>query len=128
MEFSIRTRVNSTIRGKQKVYFTCHPDDFDKYYDMVCEDIFKTQDCTILYIPVGATQSVSEEKYTNIDESAFSEISLFVIPITFKLLYYPNRAMDEDFVYAMEHHIPILPIMMENNLDELYAQRFDKFV
>ena len=31
------------IKGKARVYFTCHPDDFDRSFDKICADIFKTQ-------------------------------------------------------------------------------------
>lgn len=29
---------------RPRVYFTCHPEDYEKYFASICEDIFKTQD------------------------------------------------------------------------------------
>ena len=51
---------------------------------------------------------------------------MFVIPVTYKLLATPCRAMDEDFPYALRKHIPVLPIVMEPGIDQFYSQR-DKF-
>lgn len=44
-----RTRGMVNPKGKPRVYFTCHPDDFDKSFNKVCKDIFKTHDCAIFY-------------------------------------------------------------------------------
>ena len=53
-------------------------------------------------------------------------MNLVVIPVTSRLLLGQSRAMDRDRVFALEHHIPILPIMMETDLYEIYS-RSDKF-
>lgn len=47
--FSYKTRGNSTSKDKPSVYFTCHPEDFGRYFEKICEDIFKTHDCAIYY-------------------------------------------------------------------------------
>lgn len=104
------------IGKKRRVYFTCHPDDFEKHFKKICDDIFRTHDCAIYY-----TEDMTEEIAENEKETDLGRNNLFVIPVTFKLLSTPNRAMDEDFRYAIEHHIPVLPIMMESGLDVLYS-------
>ena len=38
-------------------------------------------------------------------------------PVTAKLLTLPNRAMNEDILFAKQKNIPILPLMMENEID-----------
>ena len=118
----MRTKGNSSARGKRKVFFSCHPDDFDRYFDMICDDIFGLQNCAIYYAKDTDPKARDQEE-TNL---AFEEISLLVIPITYQLLTESNRALDEDFVYAKEHHIPILPIMVEKEIDEFYERKFDK--
>ena len=47
-------------------------------------------------------------------------------PVTYKLLSQSNRAMSVDIPYALENGIPVLPIMMENGIEELYS-RTDRF-
>ena len=119
--FLFKTKGNSTPERKPRVYFTCHPEDFDKYFEKICEDIFQTHDCAIFY-----TETMTEEIEEKYKESDLGQMNLFVIPVTFKLLIEPNRAMDSDFRYAQEKHIPVLPIMMEPGLDPIYARK-DKF-
>lgn len=116
-----RTRGNANPKGKPRVYFTCHPADFEKYFDKVCEDIFKTHDCAIYYTEDMTASIAAEDLATDLGSN-----NLFVIPVTFKLLTQPNRAMDEDFPYAQQEHLPVLPFMMEPGMDMIYS-RPDKF-
>ncbi len=107
--------------NKRKIYFTCHPDDFDLYFNKVCNDIFETQDCAIYYTKnMGAP---IPKKYL---ESDLGQMNLFVVPITFKLLTEKNRAIDFDIKYASNNDIsiPILPLMMEDGINELYDKHF----
>lgn len=117
----VKTRGNTGVRGKPRVYFTCHPDDFDRYFDDICEAIFKTQDCAIYYTADMAASI--PETYRDTD---LGGMNLFVIPVTFRLLTENNRAMQDDFVFADEKHIPVLPLMMESGIDEFYSQKFGK--
>lgn len=51
-------------------------------------------------------------------------MNLFVIPITTKLLTKPCRTIELDVPFALEKHIPILPLMQEGGLDELFTRYF----
>ena len=119
----VKTRGGSSPSGKRKVYFTCHPKDFDLYFDKVCDDIFKTQDCAIYYT-ADMTAPLSEQYL----ESDLGQMSLFVMPVTFRLLTENSRAMDFDFAFATseKHLIPVLPIVMETNTDENIKTFFDE--
>ena len=119
----VKTRGGSTPSGKRKVYFTCHPKDFDLYFDKVCDDIFKTQDCAIYYTP-DMTAPLPEQYL----ESDLGQMSLFVMPVTFRLLTENSRAMDFDFAFATseKHLIPVLPIVMETSADENIKTFFDE--
>ena len=119
--FQVETKNKVDIDKKPRVYFTCHPDDFEKYFRKICDDIFKAYDCVIYYTK-DMTEGIAEDEKT-VD---LGRNNLFVIPVTFKLLTTPNRAMDEDIPFALKEHIPVLPIMMEPGIDEFYAKP-DKF-
>ena len=116
--YNVITKNQIDIDKKARVYFTCHPDDFDKYFDKICKDVFKTHDCAIYYTEDMTEVIADEEKEVNLARS-----NLFVVPVTLKLLSVPNRAMDNDIPYAFQKHIPVLPVMMEEGLDELYSQK-----
>ena len=115
-----KTKGNANPKGKARVYFTCHPDDFNLYFDQVCEYIFKSHDCAIYYTEDMSAQFDEADKATDLESN-----NLFVVPVTFKLLSTETRAMD-DVRFAMDKHIPVLPLMMENGLDSSYSHP-DKF-
>ncbi len=116
-----KTKGNTSPQGKSRVYFTCHAEDFENVFDQICSDIFKTHDCAIYYTEDMDDQISEENKDTDL-----GSMNLMVIPITKKLLTQPNRAMDYDFPYAIQKHIPVLPIMLEADLDYDYGKP-DKF-
>ncbi len=101
-----------------KVYFSCHKDDFNLCFKAISAEIAKGRNCAIFY----------DEDYEGARDEHFyfdlSQMSLFVMPITTRLLTKPNRAIEEELAFAIEHKIPILPLMQESGLEELYKQKF----
>lgn len=120
-KLNIITKGNASPENKPKVYFTCHSMDFERAFSSMCEDIFKVYDCAIFY-----TEDMTEPLDEETREIDLNTMNLFVIPVTFRLLSEPNRAMDCDFPFAKEHYIPVLPIMLESGIDEIYSRK-DKF-
>ncbi len=113
----VKMKNKKDIDKKPRVYFTCHPEDFEKYFNKICDDILEISDCAIYYT-IDMTDPIEEED----KEADLARNNLFVIPVSRKLLTTPNRAMDEDFTYAIKEHIPILPIMMEPNIYAIYSK------
>ncbi len=111
------TRYGELPQGKPRVFFTCHPND-TMYFEHIKDDILSIQDCVIYY-----TEDMSCEmgEFWEID---MSSMNLVVIPITMKLLTTANRAMDLDYAFASEHHIPVLPIMEESGIDSFFSSKF----
>lgn len=119
--FLYKTKGNADPKGKPRVYFTCHSDDFERYFEKITTDIFKTHDCAIYYTE-DMTQHIDETEM----ETDLGQMNLFVVPVTLQLLTQPNRAMYGDIAYAKQENIPILPFMMEQGIDNLYSKP-DKF-
>jgi len=121
----LKTLFSSKIQNdltKPRVYFTCHPDDYSKYYEVISSDILKTHDC-IIYCAENMGGEIDEQY----KDSYLKEANLFVIPITRNALESPNQAIDFDFCYAKKENIPVLPIMVEPHLDKLYSNKFGDF-
>ena len=117
--FLYKTIANERPQGKPNVYFACHPADREKYFEEYAQKILKIQDCAVWY------ESKPEEAYDEEDlQLRLSQMQLFVVPVTTKLLTEPNRAMDVEFPFAQEQHIPVLPLMMEQGLDDVFSCRF----
>lgn len=119
--FSYRTRGNSSPENKSKVYFTCHPNDFERCFDQICNDILDVNDCVIFYREDMGSFDSDENTYIDLER-----MSLFVIPVTLDLLTTHNRALDFDYRFAQEKNIPVLPLMMESDAYEYY-KRPDNF-
>ena len=118
---SCRSKDNVSVGSKPRVYFTCHPTDFDRSFRRLCDEIFRSHDCAIYYTKDMTAQLPEETRETDLER-----MNLFVVPVSRRLLTEPNRAMDQDVPFALQHHIPLLPIMLEDGLLELYssANRF----
>ena len=51
-------------------------------------------------------------------------MQLIVMPVTTKLLFEACHAIEEELPLAMEKHIPVLPLMMEQGLDDGFVMHF----
>ena len=112
-----KTRGDSTPQGKPKVYFCCHPEDFDFLFESTSDEILERQNCALWY---------ASDANVPRDEDFLSELSqmqLFVMPVTAKLMYTKNYALDVEFRFAIEHHIPVIPIMQESGLDQIFNKK-----
>ena len=109
------------ISGKPRVYFSCHPDDFERVFSEITEDILKIANCVIWYNPEPA----SEPEYGELTE-ALSQMQLVVFAISPVFLDEKNRAKDIELPYALEHHIPVLPIMLEPGLGGKFSKQCAK--
>ncbi len=114
---SYKTRGNSSPQGKPKVYFCCHPDDFGYLFESLSEEILAEQNCSVWY--AHDVNTPRDADYLN----DLSGMQLFVMPITSKLLYTENPAIDIEFPFAIEHHIPVLPLMQESDLENIFNQK-----
>jgi len=101
-----------------KVYFSCHKDDFDLCFEAIKKEITKGRNCAVFY-DADYDGERDEKFYFDL-----SQMNLFVMPITTRLLTKPNRALGEELAFALEHKIPVLPLMQESGLEELYKQKF----
>ncbi len=115
-----KTRGGAEPTGKQRVFFSCHPDDFDRYFDEISNDILASQNCATYYIGKEAEAEYDE----NLFLSYLAEMRLVVIPVTTNLLTRPSRALDVVYKFTQERHIPVLTLMQEDGLDELYTRAF----
>jgi tetratricopeptide (TPR) repeat protein len=117
-ELKYKTLNMSKPDGKPRIYFTCHYDDFDKYFEEISDSILKTHSCAIWY----DTDYCSERDSEFYD--GLYDIQLLVIPVTAALLSSDCRAIKNDFKFALTNKIPILPIMEEAGIETDFSQIF----
>lgn len=118
-ELRYSTRGDADPQGKPRVFYTAHPEEYDKYYDGIREQILGRQNCALFRLDPEAAPGQIQDY-----ELLLSQMQLFVVPVTAKLLTAPNRAMDIDIPIAEKNHIPILPLVQESGLDEKFNEKF----
>ena len=112
-----KTRGNTSPQGKPRVYFCCHPADFSLYFETVSDEILALQNCAIFY-PEGG-----EATYTEAFLADLAGMQLFVMPVTTRLLTTANPTLEVAFCFALAHHIPVLPLMQERELDARFSEK-----
>jgi len=108
-----KTRGMSNPRGKSRVYFCCHPDDYSLYFEEVSNEILAKQNCAFWY------QQAPDGVLTEQEKDDLAHMQLFVMPVSRRLLQTKNPALEE-FAFAVEYHIPVLPLMQERGLEDLF--------
>lgn len=115
MKLLYKTRGNATPQGKPRVYFTGHPEDLSPYFDEITDDILKIQNCAIYYDAEPAADYDRDELLRELEQ-----MQLLVIPVTSRFLFRRSRALEVEFPFAMECHIPVLPLIEESGLEEQF--------
>lgn len=122
-----KTRGGSSPYGKPRIYFTCHPKDFEQYFEQISKQILNLQNCVIYYRkPNDCNYSSDSNSIVEDERLDLNKMQLFVIPITNNLLTENNNVIESDYPYAINNKIPVLSIMCENDLDKEYYKLFGK--
>ncbi len=111
-----KTRGNSNPQGKPRVYFCCHKDDFEKFFESISDEVLSLQNCSVWY--KDGSDYVNEELLDDL-----KGMQLFVMPVTTNLLCTENDALDIEFKFAIKNHIPVLPLMQEQGLEQIFNQK-----
>ena len=62
MKLQYKTRGMSEPKGKPKVYFSCHPEDFGEAFGPVTEDLLNHVNCAVYYDEeIGSAEPADEE-------------------------------------------------------------------
>ena len=76
-----RTKNDVFPEKMPRVFFTCHPLDFEYYFDSVCKALFEANNCAVYYT-ANLEQPFSQEEL----ETDLGRMNLFVVPVTHRLL------------------------------------------
>ena len=101
-----RTRGNASPQGRPRVYLCCHPADFAEQLEAVAGEIIDLQTNAAIWYrdPAdGPDEPISAED--------LAQMQLVVVPVTARFLHEPCAARLEELPCAMEHHVPVLPLL-----------------
>ena len=120
MDLAYITRGNSSPKGKPRVYISGHPMDCINFRNDLADEILSHSNC-VIYYNSQPNQIPGQEELNSI----LRQMQLFVIPVTSNLLYQKNYAKDVEIPFALEHHIPLLPLLLEDGVEERFNEVFN---
>ena len=112
---SYHTRGNTSPQGKPKVYLLIDPPN-EALAKAIADELLAAVNCAVFF---------RKERIANESEhlATLSEMNLFVLPITTNFLTGNGEAYTVEFTFAQNAQVPILPLMQESGLDELFNQK-----
>jgi len=110
-----KTRHSQTPYHKAKVYLCVHPEDFPAFSSDIANEILALHDCAVWYADPNQHR---DDAFL----SALTDMNLFVMPVTKRLLTTKSHAIEKEFAFAAAHHIPVLPLMQEPGLVNLFNE------
>ena len=111
-----KTKYNEKLQSIPRVYFCCHREDFSLFFNCISDEILTIQNNISIYYLEPNEEIVECEEYF----FDLRQMQLFVVPITKRFLIEKCHARVVELKYAIEQHIPILPIIQEKGLDDLF--------
>ncbi|MBR3363480.1 MAG: tetratricopeptide repeat protein [Solobacterium sp.] len=117
-----KTRGNVSPQGKLRVYFCCHPEDLSKTFDPITNEILHMYGNAGIWFhdPADNENELYDSERTALNDEFAADLALmqlFVVPVTARFLFSDDPARTLEFTYAVEHHIPVLPLMQEGGLE-----------
>ena len=110
---------NVSPQGRPKVYFCAHPRDFQNCFEEIVQDIQTYQPtCSIFYCTDG-----DNSEFSQLRQEALMGMQLFVMPVSEELLTTKNTALDQEFPFARDNMIPVLPLMQGEGLEQLFNEK-----
>ena len=117
IDFLYRVRGDFSPNGLPKVFFSFYPEDMDQMVK-IADDILDISNCAVWY----HEDSMAADDI-DLDDLGMKlqEMKLFVVIISTNYLANDSLAKNWEYGFAMEHHIPVLPIAVESGLEEYFA-------
>ncbi len=114
---------NRDIKTVSKIFFACHPDDFNLYFEDITDEILEKAtnnniSAVFTYINPEANFDFEESK------DFIENMQLIVVPVTWKLLSTGNAIINQVIPYVLEKHIPVLPLLQNSDLVNEYSKHF----
>lgn len=122
IDFLYKSQGDFSPNGLQKVFVSFYTGDI-VWMERVADDILDISDCAIWY----HTDTLTEDDI-NLEDLGMKlqEMKLFVVIISTNYLTKDSLAKNWEYGFAMEHHIPFLPIEVESGLEEYFAEEMNR--
>lgn len=98
----------SKDRDKAQILFSCHPDDFDEWFEVIRDDICEAHEDSVIWYKDNMSEMPEEEK----KDSFWDAMNLFVFLLSDNLLE-SSDLVELEVEYARKNKVPILPISVK---------------
>ena len=116
LEFNYANRKSSASSDTPKIFISMHPIDRCTYLEPLIENILSSHDLTICY-----SSSPSDTSLTELNKE-----TLLIIGVTEKYLVWNNSGFTSEALPAIKKGVPVLPIMLEDGIVNLFNTRCGK--
>ena len=106
-------------KGKNYIFFAAHPEDKDAHINELWQEIAGVEGNCVFWFDAQPEEPWDETMTADLDR-----MQLILFPVTMKLLSMENTAVSKLLPYAQQEKIPILPILLESGLENMYTQIF----
>lgn len=115
---------NINPKNSAKIYFAGEKEDFELYFEGISNSIleFTRKSGTTCTIWHRDFDKQPPEDFGNLLSSFLQDMHLLVVPVTRTLFLKEGGVMQQEVTFAKENKKPILPIMLEEGLLELYSK------
>lgn len=108
-ELAYKTMAGAAPRGLPQVYFCAHPEDKDRFLEQTAAELHGVRNCALWY----DTGRPAPDRDWRLE---LGQMQLFVVTVTARFLHGDCRARQEELPFALQRHIPVLPILREPGL------------
>ena len=108
-----KTRGGARPQGRPRIYFCCHPEDFQNTFGPITDELLEIQKNAVIWYRDPAKPFPDDEQFL----SDLGLMQLFVIPVTSRFLYQDDPSRTIEMAFAFQSHIPVLPLMQESGLE-----------
>ena len=113
---SVKKGKKDTGEHMPKVYLSGFPSDLAQSLEILADELQNAARCDIYYESSATNLTLPDDLKTYL-----ADMQLLVIPVTVQYLRKDSQARLFEYSYAMEHHIPVLPIIMESAAAPLFS-------
>lgn len=111
---SFCTNGNIDPSGKPNVYFCCHPIDFKIYFEAIKNEIWTMFPDVVFWY----NDQEDETEFIELFLVDIHQMNLIIVPITKRFIEEDNVSRTLILPYAVEHHIAILPLLLEDGIED----------
>ena len=106
-------------KGKNYIFFAAHPDDKDRYFNTLYNEITAIEENCAFWF-----DTQPEQPWDDTVTADLNRMQLFLFPVTAKLLTTGDHAIHKLLSYAKQSNTSIIPILMEPGLENMYGSVF----